>query len=70
MIVEPDLRIPDFVKAGADIISVHAEQASTIHLHRSIGQVQTVPLHLLGLPYRAGNSGTRAPKLTWSHEYV
>ena len=26
MIVEPELRIPDFVKAGADIISVHAEQ--------------------------------------------
>lgn len=39
MIVEPDLRIPDFVKAGADIISVHAEQGSTIHLHRSIGMV-------------------------------
>lgn len=44
MIVEPELRIPDFAKAGADIISVHAEQASTIHLHRTIGQVrQTVP---------------------------
>lgn len=39
MIVEPELRIPDFAKAGADIISVHAEQSSTIHLHRTIGQV-------------------------------
>eukprot|EP00899_Mesostigma_viride_P001759 jgi/Mesvir1/11584/Mv21809-RA.1 len=40
MIVEPELRIPDFVKAGADIISVHAEVASTIHLHRTIGQIK------------------------------
>lgn len=34
MIVEPELRVADFAKAGADIISVHAEQTSTIHLHR------------------------------------
>jgi hypothetical protein len=34
MIVEPELRVADFAKAGADIISVHAEQSSTIHLHR------------------------------------
>ena len=40
MIVEPDLRIPDFAKAGADIISVHAEQSSTIHLHRSLNMVR------------------------------
>jgi pentose-5-phosphate-3-epimerase len=39
MIVEPELRVADFAKAGADIISVHAEQQSTIHLHRTIGQV-------------------------------
>jgi len=25
MIVEPELRVADFAKAGADIISVHAE---------------------------------------------
>lgn len=40
MIVEPELRVPDFVKAGADIVSVHAEVAATIHLHRSINQIK------------------------------
>jgi len=40
MIVEPELRIPDFAKAGADIISVHAEVASTIHLHRSVNMIK------------------------------
>jgi pentose-5-phosphate-3-epimerase len=39
MIVEPELRVADFAKAGADIISVHAEQSSTIHLHRTLNQV-------------------------------
>lgn len=43
MIVEPELRIPDFAKAGADIISVHAEQSSTIHLHRVVNQVRNAP---------------------------
>jgi pentose-5-phosphate-3-epimerase len=40
MIVEPELRVADFAKAGADIISVHAEQASTIHLHRTLNMVR------------------------------
>mmetsp|Transcript_69433 Transcript_69433/g.96300 ORF Transcript_69433/g.96300 Transcript_69433/m.96300 type:complete len:324 (-) Transcript_69433:107-1078(-) len=40
MIVEPEQRVEDFAKAGADIISVHAEAASTIHLHRTIGQIK------------------------------
>jgi len=40
MIVEPELRVPDFAKAGADIISVHAEQSSTIHLHRTLNQIK------------------------------
>lgn len=39
MIVEPELRVADFAKAGADIISVHAEQSSTTHLHRVVYQV-------------------------------
>lgn len=39
MIVEPENRVPDFIKAGADIVSVHCENASTIHLHRTINQV-------------------------------
>jgi ribulose-phosphate 3-epimerase len=37
MIVEPERYIEDFAKAGADIITVHAE-AST-HLHRTIQQI-------------------------------
>jgi len=40
MIVEPELRVADFAKAGADIISVHAEGASTIHLHRTVNQIK------------------------------
>jgi len=40
MIVEPELRVADFAKAGADIISVHAETAATIHLHRTLNQIK------------------------------
>jgi len=40
MIVEPELRVADFAKAGADIISVHAENAATIHLHRTLNQIK------------------------------
>ncbi|KAJ6970295.1 hypothetical protein NC653_034785 [Populus alba x Populus x berolinensis] len=36
MIVEPEQRVPDFIKAGADIVSVHCEQSATIHLHRTL----------------------------------
>jgi ribulose-phosphate 3-epimerase len=39
MIVEPERYVADFAKAGADIISVHAEH-STIHLHRTLGQIK------------------------------
>lgn len=39
MIVEPEQRVPDFIKAGADIVSVHCEQTATIHLHRTINEV-------------------------------
>uniref|UniRef100_M4EKJ3 Ribulose-phosphate 3-epimerase n=1 Tax=Brassica campestris TaxID=3711 RepID=M4EKJ3_BRACM len=42
MIVEPDQRVPDFIKAGADIVSVHCEQSSTIHLHRSVNQIKSL----------------------------
>jgi Ribulose-phosphate 3 epimerase family len=40
MIVEPELRVADFAKAGADIISVHAETSATIHLHRTLNQIK------------------------------
>ncbi|KAL6493649.1 hypothetical protein OROGR_032428 [Orobanche gracilis] len=42
MVVEPERRVPDFIKAGADIISVHCEQSSTIHLHRTVNQIKNV----------------------------
>jgi len=37
MIVEPDRYIPDFVKAGADLILVHQEACS--HLHGTLQQI-------------------------------
>lgn len=40
MIVEPEQRIADFAKAGADIISIHCESASTIHLDRTINMIK------------------------------
>lgn len=40
MIVEPEMIIPEFVKAGADIISVHCEGESTIHLHRTLSLIK------------------------------
>ena len=40
MIVEPERFIADFVAAGADSIVVQAESASTIHLHRVLGQIR------------------------------
>lgn len=42
MIVEPEARVADFAKAGADIISVHAEASSTIHLHRTLGLIKSL----------------------------
>lgn len=40
MIEDPDLIIPEFAKAGADYISVHAESAT--HLHRSIQLIKSL----------------------------
>src|ERR1700732_2646819 len=34
MICEPERYLEEFAKAGADHLLVHAEQGSTIHLHR------------------------------------
>ncbi|QWV92850.1 ribulose-phosphate 3-epimerase [Geomonas oryzisoli] len=39
MIVDPDRYIPDFAKAGSDIIVVHAE--ATNHLHRTIQLIKS-----------------------------
>lgn len=40
MIDNPDLYIPDFAKAGADIIVVHAE--ATAHLHRTVQLIKSL----------------------------
>jgi ribulose-phosphate 3-epimerase len=45
MVAEPEHLVPDFVAAGADIITLHYE--ATVHLHRAIHQVK-------GLGARAG----------------
>jgi ribulose-phosphate 3-epimerase len=39
MIVEPERYIEDFVKAGADILTVHAETCP--HLHRTLQQIKS-----------------------------
>ena len=38
MIVEPEKYVPDFAKAGADIISVQVEACP--HLHRNLAQIK------------------------------
>ncbi|MFM7449545.1 MAG: ribulose-phosphate 3-epimerase [Leptolyngbyaceae cyanobacterium] len=40
MIVEPEKYVADFAKAGADIISVHAEHTASPHLHRTLCQIR------------------------------
>lgn len=40
MIEKPDLMIPEFANAGADLISVHAEACS--HLHRTIQLIKSL----------------------------
>lgn len=40
MIENPDVYIPQFVKAGADIISVHVE--ATAHLHRTLQLIRSL----------------------------
>ena len=59
MIEKPDHLIPEFVKAGADWISVHAEACT--HLHRSIQLIKS-------LGARAGvalNPATTADAIEW-----
>ena len=40
MIVSPERYIADFAKAGADIITIHAE--ATVHIHRVIENIKTL----------------------------
>ncbi|KKC29565.1 Pentose-5-phosphate-3-epimerase [Caldanaerobacter subterraneus subsp. pacificus DSM 12653] len=44
MIENPDLYIEDFVKAGADIITVHQE--ACVHLHRTIQRIKGHEVHI------------------------
>jgi ribulose-phosphate 3-epimerase len=55
MIVEPERYVTDFAKAGADIISVHAEASATIHLHRTLGQIKELG-KLAGVVLNPGTS--------------
>ncbi|WP_131118374.1 ribulose-phosphate 3-epimerase [Lichenihabitans psoromatis] len=40
MMVEPELMLEDFIKAGADHVIVQAEPTSTIHLHRLLSRIR------------------------------
>ncbi|WP_218082756.1 ribulose-phosphate 3-epimerase [Anthocerotibacter panamensis] len=40
MIVEPEKYVPDFARAGADIITVHCEHTASVHLHRALAQIK------------------------------
>ncbi len=64
MIEKPDLMIPDFIDAGADLISVHAE--ACIHLNRSIQLIKNSGL-------KAGvalNPATPISTLEWVLDYI
>jgi len=64
MIENPDKYIPDFIKAGADLVSVHVETCP--HLHRSIDLIRTAGC-------RAGavlNPATPLESLEWTLEYL
>ncbi|ERM92393.1 ribulose-phosphate 3-epimerase [Caldanaerobacter subterraneus] len=64
MIENPDLYIEDFVKAGADIITVHQE--ACVHLHRTIQRIK-------GHEVKAGvalNPATPLETLKYILEYV
>lgn len=40
MMVEPELMLDDFIRAGADHLIVQAEPSSTVHLHRVLGRIR------------------------------
>lgn len=42
MISNPEMYIPEFAKAGADIIVIHAE--ATVHLHRALQLIKSFGL--------------------------
>lgn len=64
MIVNPDHRIPDFIKAGADLISVHAE--ACIHLNRTLQLIRESGVKS-GV---ALNPATSLSTIEWSLDYL
>ncbi|KAJ6293884.1 hypothetical protein OIU76_022035 [Salix suchowensis] len=64
MIVEPEQRVPDFIKAGADIVSVHCEQSSTIHLHRTLNMIKSLGAKA-GVVLNPGTSLSAIEYLQW-----
>ncbi|MCK5784327.1 MAG: ribulose-phosphate 3-epimerase [Desulfobacterales bacterium] len=64
MIENPDSYIPDFIKAGADLISVHAE--ASVHLNRTIQLIKESDI-------KAGvalNPATDLSSIEWVLEYL
>lgn len=64
MIENPDKYIPDFIKSGADLVSVHAETCP--HMNRTIDMILTAGC-------RAGavlNPATPLESLEWTLEYL
>ncbi len=64
MIENPDFFIPDFIKAGADIITVHVE--TCVHLHRTVQLIKESGI-------KAGlvlNPSTPLSTIDWMIEYV
>ncbi len=66
MIVEPEQRVADFIKAGSDIVSVHAEQSATIHLHRLVNNVRSLSIMLTPVYLRAVHAALQIQALTQS----
>jgi len=65
MIEKPDLMIPEFAKAGADLISVHAEACT--HLHRNIQHIKSLK-NDRGVNVKAGvalNPATPLSTIEW-----
>jgi len=66
MIVEPEQRVADFIKAGSDIVSVHAEQSATIHLHRLVNNVRSLSIMLTPAYLKAVHAAPDTAALTQS----
>ena len=65
MIENPDKYIPDFVKAGASLISVHAE--ASVHLNRTIQLIKGFDNVQAGIVL---NPSTPLSSIEWVLEYV